>query len=130
MTHEAEGKKKRHDVVMQEKKKLLHEQGITSWDQWRDESKPRQYEIVRTACTRWLSARAQQLGFQVGEDSLSVDGYTQHRGKGQTIRFSTVDFSGVLTVAEPSMFIEQALMSGIGHAKAFGCGLLLVRRVE
>ena len=45
------------------------------------------------------------------------------------LRFSTVDLSGELTVLEPEIF-ANALYDGIGHAKAFGCGLLLVRRAD
>ena len=44
------------------------------------------------------------------------------------MRFSTVDFSGELSVVGPAAFGE-ALRDGIGHAKAFGRGLLLVRRL-
>jgi CRISPR system Cascade subunit CasE len=44
------------------------------------------------------------------------------------IRFSAVDFSGELLVTDPKLF-QQALFDGLGHAKAFGCGLLLVRRI-
>jgi CRISPR system Cascade subunit CasE len=36
-----------------------------------------------------------------------------------------VDFSGELTVVDPVTF-GFALQNGIGRAKAFGCGLLLV----
>jgi len=57
-----------------------------------------------------------------------VDGYAQHRGKRGQISISTVDFAGQLTVTDP-VALKQALFDGIGHAKAFGCGLLLVRRV-
>ncbi len=40
----------------------------------------------------------------------------------------TVTFDGVLRVSEPIRMTEL-LGNGIGHAKAFGCGLLLVRRL-
>jgi CRISPR system Cascade subunit CasE len=40
----------------------------------------------------------------------------------------TVTFEGVLRVSDPARMAEL-LWNGIGHAKAFGCGLLLVRRV-
>lgn len=40
----------------------------------------------------------------------------------------TVTFEGVLRVAKPEALIAK-LENGIGPAKAFGCGLLLVRRV-
>ena len=41
--------------------------------------------------------------------------------------FSTVDFSGELQVTDVQKF-EQALFQGIGRAKAFGYGLLVIRR--
>jgi CRISPR system Cascade subunit CasE len=40
----------------------------------------------------------------------------------------SVTFEGVLCVSDPARMTEL-LVNGIGHAKAFGCGLLLVRRV-
>ena len=76
-----------------------------------------------------LRSRASRLGFEVDEKILAVDGYQRHSEKKDgRLRFSTVDFSGELTVNDPSAF-AGALRGGIGHAKAFGCGLLLVRRV-
>jgi CRISPR system Cascade subunit CasE len=44
------------------------------------------------------------------------------------ITFSTVDFSGELPVIDP-IALAVALRDGIGHSKAFGCGLMLVRRL-
>ena len=44
------------------------------------------------------------------------------------LSFSTADFSGELTVFDPSAFV-MTLRNGIGPAKAFGCGLLLVHRL-
>lgn len=40
----------------------------------------------------------------------------------------SVTFEGVLRVSDPVRMTEL-LDNGIGHAKAFGCGLLLVRRI-
>lgn len=40
----------------------------------------------------------------------------------------TATFDGVMRVQEPAALVSLQ-ESGIGHAKAFGCGLLLVRRV-
>jgi CRISPR system Cascade subunit CasE len=128
VTHARDGKTKRHDVVMQAKKALLDERGLETWEQWKGGDKPQLYELVRESCLRWLVARGQRLGFATDEEGLSVDGYAQHRGKQDQIRFSTVDFSGEITVTDPGALAET-LVLGIGHAKAFGCGLLLVRRV-
>ncbi|MCB1823776.1 MAG: type I-E CRISPR-associated protein Cas6/Cse3/CasE [Candidatus Competibacteraceae bacterium] len=77
----------------------------------------------------WLTPRSAAAGFRV--EKTRIDGYRRHqlykRG-GSPIVFSTLDFEGVLTVTEPTAFC-RSLMSGLGPAKAFGCGLLLVRRV-
>lgn len=40
----------------------------------------------------------------------------------------SVTFEGVLRVSDPTRMTEL-LVNGIGHAKAFGCGLFLVRRL-
>jgi CRISPR system Cascade subunit CasE len=59
-----------------------------------------------------------------------VDGYRtwrQHFGS-KGIELATVDFEGTLEVADPARFLD-ALVRGVGPAKAFGCGLMLVRRI-
>ena len=118
----------RHDVVMDAKKRLLAERGLTHWQDWNDADKPPAHEIAHQACAQWLVASGHERGFAVDEASLSVEAYTQHRGKAAKLRFSSVDFAGELRVLDPDKF-AVALTCGIGHAKAFGCGLLLVRRV-
>lgn len=127
VTVSSNGKSKRHDVVMQKKKRLLQEHGFASWEDWCSEDRPSLYALARETCGRWLIERGERLGFAVDEQSLSVDAYQQHRGKKETLRFSTVDFSGTLTVQDPTAF-TGAICNGVGHAKAFGCGLMLVRR--
>ena len=70
-------------------------------------------------------------------DALRREAGTGSRGccraleaqKNGRLRFSTVDFSAELTVIDPGKF-DKALLDGIGHAKAFGCGLLLLRRIS
>ena len=51
------------------------------------------------------------------------------RGKDENLRFSSANLFGELTVLDSGR-VRSALPEGIGHAKAFGCGLLLVRRVD
>jgi len=48
------------------------------------------------------------------------------RQRRNRISFGSMDCSGQLNVADADQF-ESALMIGIGPAKAFGCGLLLIR---
>lgn len=135
------GKPQRHDVVMQAKKQLLAEHGLSKeakWADWKDESnKPLLYELVQQHCAEWLAGVAKRNGFEIAltdeevpQCKLQVDAYEQSKAgkRDHNIRFSAVDFSGELLVTNPELF-HQALCNGIGHAKAFGCGLLLVRRV-
>lgn len=125
------GKSHRHDVVMHAKKQLLAEHGLPAEAKWKElpdeDNKPLLYELVQKSCIAWLQSRASSNGFAVIE--ASVDAYAQNRAGKREIQFSTVDFSGELLVTNPTLF-QQALFNGLGHAKAFGCGLLLVKKME
>ncbi len=108
------GKAARHDIVL---------------DAHRQQPDVPRFELQQTVGRDWLNARAEQHGFSV--TALRVDSYQQHRlrGKGgRPIRFSTLTFEGELQVTEPDRLLA-ALAKGIGPAKAFGCGLLLLRRL-
>ncbi|MEQ1668037.1 MAG: type I-E CRISPR-associated protein Cas6/Cse3/CasE [Sulfuriferula sp.] len=133
------GKAQRHDVVMQAKRQLLAEHGFSQkakWADWKDDnSKPLLYELVQKHCAAWLDGVAKRNGFEIAltddeKPQLQVDDYGQIKaGKREhEIRFSAVDFSGELLVTDPELF-HLALCNGLGHAKAFGCGLLLVRKL-
>ena len=127
--HGRAGKSKRHDVVMEAKKKLLAERGLAHWGDWQDGDKPALYDLVQQSCSAWLARRGQSLGFAVDTGTLIVEGYQQHaERRDRELRFSSVDFTGTLTVTDPVAF-RTTLLKGIGHAKAFGFGLLLVRQL-
>ena len=119
------GKPRRHDVVMDQKRKI----GFKDLPAHQRPSLP---HLMRDAGLEWLASRSDRSGFTFESDLVTADGYEQHRsvkrGGGKLISFSTLDFGGMLTVTDASAF-EQALFNGIGPAKAFGCGLMLVRRV-
>lgn len=125
-TRGADGRSHRHDVVMQAKKRLLAERNLARWAQWLDPERPALPDLVRRAGSAWLLARAEKLGVDIDEDGLRVEAYNQHRGKSDELRFSTIDFRGRLRVVDPAA-LGRALTNGVGHGKAFGCGLLLVR---
>lgn len=116
------GKQQRHDVVMEAKLKLKKDG--KSFDL---------PDIVQEIGLRWLEERSASHGFSISPKGVRVDGYQQHKlfkGKGnKSITFSTLDFNGILTVTNPDVFVEKCLFEGIGPAKGFGCGLMLVRRV-
>ena len=128
-TRNAAGKSARHDVVMQEKTRLLKDRQLAHWADWQTPDRPALPDLVQRSCSQWLQARCQRLGIALDDDALSVEGYEQHRGKNGELRFSTVDFSGSLRVVDAAA-LQQALVTGVGHAKAFGCGLLLIRPID
>jgi CRISPR system Cascade subunit CasE len=136
ITESRGGKSQCHDAVPREKQRLLREHGAPTWSSWQDPGKPAIDSLVEKSCGEWLQARAARHGFEVRPESLSVCDFQQHAGDGLTNsnpartcgvggELSTVDFSGELTVVDPVTF-GFALQNGIGRAKAFGCGLLLV----
>lgn len=128
--HGRDGKSKRHDVVMEAKKKLLVEHGVTRWADWTGVEKPSVEDVAQMACTAWLQRKAERMGFVPDPETLLIEGYQQHREKpDRMLSFSTVDLTGQLTVTDPEAF-NLALLNGVGSAKAFGCGLLLVRRLS
>src|SRR5690242_141465 len=85
---------------------------------------------MREAGASWLARKGSMSGFSVAPDQIYIDAYEQVRiprdGK-RPITFSTAIFQGVLTVDAPELFLANVLR-GFGAAKAFGCGLMLIRR--
>lgn len=117
-------KQHRHDVVM-EFKSCLKAKKLPKREM------PTMTAIAQEAGRNWLAARAEANGFFVQSDDIRADGYRQERFAkrgGRQIRYSTLDFLGQLTVTEPDIFLDK-LFKGIGPAKGFGCGLMLVKRI-
>lgn len=86
-------------------------------------------EIEQTKGQEWLAKRGEKFGFELNHAVVSE--YQTHQvspPKRRSIRFSTIQMHGVLTVSSPSDFCEM-LFRGLGREKAFGCGLMLVKRV-
>lgn len=112
-------KRKRDDVVMHLKRQ---------YQQADADAVPTQAELAQEAGEQWLARQGERHGFQVL--SVRADNYRQARlgARNRNIQFSTLDFTGLLRVTGPEAF-ANALRKGIGPAKAFGCGLLLVRRM-
>lgn len=79
----------------------------------------------------WLARQAETAGFTVIRavvGDYSVAALPDYRGKrkGQP-QFGILDLSGVLEVKDPAAFLAK-LASGFGRARAFGCGLMMIRR--
>lgn len=122
---DSSGKSRRHDVVMQAKLDAMDAHGVKDWHAWApEEGRPERAALVDEACLRWLESRAQTNGFRIV--AATVDEYEQRVACARDIRFSTARFTGELVVVDVALF-QNVLFNGLGHAKAFGCGLLLVR---
>ena len=118
---DAVGRSRRHDVVMDVKKRCRE----------RSEATFSHSEAVQQACAEWLLRREQRLGIQIEEPSLRCDGYRVlriRRPRGSSVMtLGTVDIAGVLTVVDAERF-RDVLFHGLGHGKGFGCGLVMVKR--
>jgi len=79
----------------------------------------------------WLARQGEKAGFRVLEAEAADYSTTVlpgHRGprKGQP-QFGILDLVGRIEITAPAAFLAQ-LPVGFGRAKAFGCGLMLIRR--
>ena len=109
----------RHDVVMDALKAVPTE--------GRAEAR---LDAVVSAGRAWLDRQGAAHGFRP-DPGCGVDGYDRvrlDRGKARAAVFGVMDFTGVLLVQDPALFLSS-LAAGFGRARAFGCGLMLIRRV-
>lgn len=96
----------------------------------RADQKPWGREEEEATALAWLYARQAAIGVKFDQQRCRTTAYEQHRiprKHGEPARFSTVDYEGRLAVDDPAR-LKHALFSGIGKARAFGCGLMLIRR--
>lgn len=105
----------RHDVLMDAKRNEGSDEDLRS--------------RMDAAARHWLLERAPNWGLSVRAESVLTTGYAQHRlsHKGQRIEYSSIDYQGVAQVVDPEL-LSGALINGVGRARGFGCGLLLVKR--
>lgn len=113
------------DVVSDYKQALLGAHGQTSWRDWQDPAKPKTSTIVQQVCTDWLRKRSVDLGFELVEDAVRAFRYTPRSVRAGSSKLVTVDYAGRLRVTDGAAF-ERTLAVGIGRARTFGCGLLVI----
>lgn len=101
--------------------------------------------IAQEVAEEWLQRKGEEAGFRLLEQEdreelrLRVEDYSvvalppspdgpfgRKARKGQP-QFGIMDLEGALEVVDPALFVAQ-LSKGFGRAKAFGCGLMLIRR--
>ncbi|CAK0779910.1 CRISPR system Cascade subunit CasE [Azospirillaceae bacterium] len=118
---------KRCDVVMDRLKALPSEARAE-----------KRTKVMNEAALDWLASQGRARGFRFERNEVSVDGYCRLRipregcsrksSSFSPVMVSTLDLEGYLTVEHPKHFM-RSICAGFGRAKAFGCGLMLIRRV-
>lgn len=111
------GRGKRHDVTMD----ALHQLP-------KDARKHERQASAEAAGRAWMQARAEADGFAL--EAVRLEGYRAARiprRGGAAASIGVLDLTGLLTVVEQARFLDR-LSRGFGRAKAFGCGLMLIRR--
>lgn len=82
----------------------------------------------------WWNKQGERCGFQLSFDDNGLSkfqnsAYKWHAlpEKGKRAGFSSIDLTGELKITDVDKF-KLALFNGLGRSKAFGCGLLMIRR--
>lgn len=86
-------------------------------------------DAVEKATVNWLEKRGVSYGYEL--NSVQATGYHWNAlpEKNRSAGFSSMDYEGVITVRDPIRLLTM-LSKGLGPSKAFGCGLMLVRRLQ
>jgi CRISPR system Cascade subunit CasE len=104
-----------------------------------ERAKRREAETAKAA-QAWIDGQGRKAGFSLVEKTEG-DGVFFSASNYETVRvprlqgpiyaapatFGVLDFEGMIEVTNPALFLER-LAHGFGKAKAFGCGLMLIRR--
>lgn len=86
--------------------------------------------VVDEVAAGWMARQGSRAGFTV--ERMSVMGYSSlaiNRGeRRRSASLGVLDLRGILVVREAEALVA-AIARGFGRGKAFGCGLMLTRRV-
>ena len=122
------GRGKRHDIVMHRLKKYPP-----------GERADKRMELSEAASREWLSVQGEKHGFalllpanpdaRIVQDYSVLDVARREAGskRNHRLRAGVLDIEGRLKVTDPDAFLAQ-LYKGFGRARAFGNGLMLIRR--
>lgn len=117
---EVDGKRRKVDVVMDEIHRSRREK----------DGPVDRLDVAAEALPPWFAAQGQRGGFTLEDDSLVVEAYGRHRFRtrdGGDVTVAGVDVRGAVRVTEPDSF-RETLFQGLGTSRAFGFGVMLVRR--
>ncbi len=88
-------------------------------------------DMAKQAAEQWLGRQGAAHGFiceEIFVNDYSVVSLPRQKGRREThAKLGILDLSGTLRVTDPAAFVAR-LGQGFGRARAFGCGLMLIRR--
>jgi CRISPR system Cascade subunit CasE len=89
----------------------------------------RRLKAAESAAAQWLRRIGERDGFAL--DALQLEAYRVENlpRRGKSARIGVFDLRGALVVTDGNAFLARVL-AGFGRAKAFGCGLMLLRRAS
>ncbi|ROR96936.1 CRISPR-associated Cse3 family protein [Salana multivorans] len=97
---------------------------------------PRKQRVAHVTATQqleWFRSRCDGWGVMVTAPGTGVElvdrRVLEFPRQGRTVTVGTATFEGVLQVSEAAE-LRRRLVEGIGHAKAYGCGLLTLAPVS
>jgi len=91
--------------------------------------------VIEARIQKWWISKGERLGFDVpiddaGQHLLDAVAYRKHPlpEKSALASFNSLDLSGEVVIRNVDLF-KQLLFEGVGPSKAFGCGLMMIRRL-
>jgi CRISPR system Cascade subunit CasE len=122
--YEENGKLKKADIVIAKKRMLRRELP--------PDKMPLNQEIAHVAASEWMKRQGEANGFVLFDFQVTRHDWNEFNKKNskgtQRISFPSLDLDGTLRVTSSDDF-RKMLFKGIGAARSFGCGLMLVRRI-
>lgn len=89
---------------------------------------PLRLNLAQEAGRGWLEGQGARAGFGLRAAGVTAYDVVEPPGQGtRRPRFGVLELEGVIDVTDPAAFLAR-LAQGFGRAKAFGCGLMLIRR--
>lgn len=92
--------------------------------------------IAQTALIGWLEAQGTKNGFVLVPETTKLISYRTinldrpvRSGARGTVQLGVSSVAGILEITDPSLFTAK-VVTGFGRAKAFGLGLMLLRRIS
>lgn len=91
----------------------------------------RRQSLAQQAAEEWMARKGLQSGFQI--EALSVGDYSTLKlgqgGRDKHRKFGILEMSGTIAITDPVQFAAH-YPNGYGRAKAWGCGLMMIRRAN